>query len=302
MKELFGVTVAMVTPFTENDEVHLKGLRQLTRMLVDKGVDCLYPCGTTGEMLRMTLEERKRVAETVVAEAAGRVPVFVHCGAMRQDESIELVRHARAIGADGAGVVTPVFFGQNERELEHYYIAVAASAPDFPLYLYNIPQCSANDLKAPTVQRIKAACPNVVGIKYSWADINRTIDYTRVDGGRFSVLHGCDRAMISMLAAGCKGTVSGIAGIFPEPFVAAYRAYTEGKLAEAQAIQRHCVEFVDALKGGSNMSYFKEALKLRGIEGGHMRRPQLDIPAEETLALAQRLEALCAEAGVALRA
>ena len=298
MKKLFGITVAMVTPFGEDGAVDCAALAQLTEMLVEKGVNCLYPCGTTGEMFRMSLAERKQVAKTVVETAAGRVTVFIHCGCMNQEDTIELVRYCREIGADGAGVVTPAFFTENDRELEEYFVAVAQAAPDLPIYLYNIPQCAANDLKAPVAQRIAARCGNVVGIKYSYADINRTIDYTGINGGTFSVLHGCDRALVAMLALGCDGTVSGVACVFPEPFVAVYRAYQSGDLALAQKLQKVCVKISDILRGGSNMSYFKEALKMRGIAAGHMRRPQLDLPAEEISQLRRDLEAVCAEAGI----
>lgn len=301
MKELYGITVAMVTPFTEDGRVDLEGVAQLTQMLIDKGVNCLYPCGTTGEMLRMSVEERKQVAQTVVNTAAHRVNVFIHCGAMNQEDTIELVKYSQQIGADGAGVVTPVFFGANDRELEEYYVAVADAAPDFPIYLYNIPQCAANDLKPEVAERVAKRCKNVVGIKYSFADINRTINYINVNGGNFSVLHGCDRALIAMLALGCKGTVSGIAGVFPEPFVEAYAAYEHGDLPLAQKCQKVCVKLVDALRGGSNMSYFKEALKMRGIAAGHMRKPQLDLPQEEIDALRAQLESICAEAGISIR-
>lgn len=300
MKELYGITVAMVTPFDEDGQVNLDGVAQLTQMLIDKGVNCLYPCGTTGEMLRMSVEERKKVAETVVNTAAHRVNVFIHCGAMNQEDTIELVRHSREIGADGAGVVTPEFFGANDRELEEYYVAVASAVPDFPIYLYNIPQCAANDLKPEVARRVAERCKNVVGIKYSFADINRTIDYTNIAGGAFSVLHGCDRALVAMLAVGCKGSVSGVAGVFPEPFVDVYSAYCHGDLELAQKRQKVCVKLVDALRGGANMSYFKEALKMRGIDAGHMRKPQLDLPREEVEALRAQLEEICAEAGLSL--
>lgn len=300
MKELFGITVAMVTPFTKENKVDHQGLAELTDMLVKKGINCLYPCGTTGEMLRLSVKERKEVAETVVKTVARRITVFVHCGAMNQEDTIELVRHAQEIGADGAGVVTPVFFGQNARELEEYFVAVADSAPDFPIYLYNIPQCASNDLPVSVVENVKKRCANVVGLKYSYADINRTIDYINVNQGDFSVLHGCDRALVAMLALGAKGTVSGIACVFPEPFVACYQAYQEGNLSKAQEIQKICVKFCDTLKCGSNMSYFKEGLKMRGIHAGYMRKPQLDIGEEEIAGLKEQLELICQEAGISL--
>lgn len=302
MKELYGITVAMVTPFTDENQVDYPAVKQLTRMLVDKGADCLYPCGTTGEMFRLSLDERKKIAKTVVEEANHEVTVFIHCGAMNQEDTIELVRYCREIGADGAGVVTPIFFGANDREQEEYFVAVADSVPDFPIYLYNIPQCASNDLKVEVAQRVARRCKNVVGIKYSFADINRTIDYIGINDGTFSVLHGCDRALVAMLALGCKGTVSGVACVFPEPFVAVYQAYCQGDLKKAQQLQKVCVELGDALHCGANMSYFKEALKMRGIAGGLMRKPQLDLPEEEIADLRRKLEEICQENGLSLKA
>lgn len=73
MKKLFGITVAMVTPMTSDEKPDLVAMADLTEKLIDRGVNCLYPCGTTGEMLKLTLEERKSIAETVISTAAGRV-------------------------------------------------------------------------------------------------------------------------------------------------------------------------------------------------------------------------------------
>lgn len=297
MKKLYGITVAMVTPFTKDNQVDYEAMEQLTDMLIDKGVNCLYPCGTTGEMLRLSLDERMKIAETVVKRAAKRVNVFIHCGAMSQEDTIALVQHAEKIGADGAGVVTPQFFGANDREIEEYYVAVANSvSSNFPIYLYNIPQCASNDIKAEVAEKIRRRCPNVIGIKYSFADINRTVDYVNIDN--FSVLHGADRLLLSLLVLGCDGTVSGVAGVFPEPYVEVYKAYTEGDLERAIEKQKICVKFCDTLRRGTNMSYFKEALKMRGIPAGHMRKPQLDLPEEEIAALKEELEQLCKEAGI----
>ncbi|WP_337236768.1 dihydrodipicolinate synthase family protein [Proteus faecis] len=298
MKKLFGVTVAMVTPFDSKDQVDIKALSALTEMLVTKGVDCLYPCGTTGEMLRLSALERKNVAKTVVETANRRLPVFIHVGAMTLNETIELAKHAVDIGADGIGVVTPQFFGATERELENYFVTVTNSVPDnFPVYLYNIPQCAANNIKPELVAKVQQQCKNVIGIKYSFADNNTTLSYLAVAEG-FSVLHGYDKLFLGLLDAGCDGTVSGCACVFPEPFVNMYKAYITGNYREAKQWQQFCVKFSDALKSGANMAIFKSALTMRGLDGGHMRLPQLDLLPEENQQLKENLTQLCKEAGI----
>lgn len=283
----------MVTPFDSEGKVDTHKLERLTEFLITKGVNCLYPLGTTGEMLRVSVEERKRVAEAVVRTANGRVTVFIHVGAMNATETVELAKHAHEIGADGIGAVTPVFFGANDRELIHYYKTLSDSVPsDFPIYLYSIPQCASNDLKPEVARQIAKECGNVIGIKYSYPDYLRINDYLTINEEKFSVLPGADRLFLPALAMGCDGVVSGISGVYPEPFVAVYKAFIDGDLTKARRLQRLAIRFCEALKNGSNMAYFKEALKFRGVDAGHMKNPQLDLISEDAAALRDSLQEL----------
>lgn len=301
MKKLYGVTVAMVTPIDKNNKVDLEKTKELVELLIHKGVHCIYCCGTDGEMFHLTTEERKKVAETVVKTAKGRVVAYVHCGAMREEDTIALVKHAECIGADGVGVVTPAYFPTNDREMETYYIKVANSVSrDFPVYFYNIPQCTTNDLKPSVAQRIVQRCPNIIGIKYNYANINQTLDYTNINQGCFSVLQGDDRTVPAWLALGCDGTVSGSANVFPEPLIASYNAFMCGDLQMSLAYGKIAARFVDALQG-DNIAYFKEALKIRGFDVGMMRPPLLDLTPEQSCKLRYDLELICSQTGIPLR-
>lgn len=290
LKHLYGVTTAMVTPFDTEGKVQLELLDELTEFLISKGVHCLYPLGTTGEMLRLSVEERKAVGERVVRKANGRVTVFIHVGANTQEDTIELAQHAHAIGADGIGVVTPVFFSATDHELEEYFVKVASSVPeDFPVYLYNIPQCASNDLKASVVQNIANRCKNVIGIKYSYPDLLRVNEYLAVNDGNFSVVPGTDRLFLAELAMGCEGVVSGVSCVYPEPFVAIYNTFKDHDLEKAREYQQIANQYCETLKNGSNMSYFKAALRMRGVEVGYMKAPQIDLTESEKEVLQQEL-------------
>ena len=162
MKKLFGVTTSMTTPFDERDRVDVAALEAMTDFSIAKGTDCLYPCGTTGEMHLMSCEERELVAETVVRRAAGRVTVFIHTGAMTTEDTIRLAKHAHAIGADGIGVVTPSYFNVHDRAMVQFFVDVAQSVPaDFPVYMYGIPQCAANDLSVAVAAEVARQAPNI---------------------------------------------------------------------------------------------------------------------------------------------
>lgn len=290
MKKLHGVITAMTTPFTADNRVDVAALEAQTEFLIQKGVQCLYPCGTTGEMYLMSAQERELVAETVVKKAAGRVTVFIHVGAMTVDETIRLALHAHQIGADGVGVVTPSYFTVDDRAMVEYYKAVCSALPEgFPVYVYVIPQLAHNDISASTMEEIAAACKNVVGVKYSFADMRRINEYLRIRNGSFSVVPGADDLFLPSLSCGCDGVVSGCSGPFPEAFVAVYNAFQHGDLEGARKAQIAATELVKLMQFGADMSIFKNILTFRGVPGGHMRKPLLDLTEAQVALLKEKV-------------
>jgi 4-hydroxy-tetrahydrodipicolinate synthase len=293
LKKMHGVVAAMVTPMNMNGQIDFGALGEYIDFLIEGKVNALYPLGTTGEMLHLTLQERKDCAEAVVKRANGRITVFIHTGAARMEDVIDLSKHASVIGADGIGVVTPFFMSLTAREMQTFYMTLASSVQsDFPVYLYNIPQCAANDISPDIAASIAARCPNIVGIKYSYPDIIRTLEYVNINDGNFSVLCGPDSVFQAMLALGCDGIVSGIAGVYPELVSASYQCYLKVDRDKAKQLQHLIYKVGNMLHNGSNMAFFKRALQLRGINAGHMRAPQLDITEEEAGALSRRMSEL----------
>lgn len=274
MKKLQGVITAMTTCLDENDQVDVLATEALTEFLIEKGVDCLYPCGTTGESHLLTVEERKLIAETVVKKANGRVTVYIQVGAMTTKDTLELAKHAHEIGADGIGVVTPSYFHVDDEGIINFFTEVANSVPkDFPMYLYGIPQCAVNDISLYVAEKCAEKCENIIGIKYSYQDMHKICAYQKINNGEFSVVVGLDRLFLPSLVIGCDGTVSGVSCPIPEPFVNIYKYYKNNDLENAKIWHEIAHDVVVGLKAGSDMSIFKHALDVRGLKGGYMRKP-----------------------------
>src|SRR3972149_1727665 len=107
MKRTFqGSIVAMVTPFRDGQVGEAK-LRELVEVHVKSGTDALVPCGTTGESPTLDHEEHKRVIDVVIDAARKRIPVIAGTGSNSTAEAIDLTRHAKHAGADGALIVLP---------------------------------------------------------------------------------------------------------------------------------------------------------------------------------------------------
>lgn len=294
MKKLAGTVIPIITPLTEDDRIDVESLRKLTDYCIENGMQCLYPCGTTGEMMYLTVEERKLVAEIVVKQTAGRIPVFVHVGAWNLKDTIELAQHAVEIGADGIGVVTPVFYQLSDRGIADYYIAVAKSIPeDFPMYLYGIKQNAVNDLTKETCEMVVKECKNVIGAKYSFPDMTRLQQLMTVNDGKFSVLVGPDHLFEAVVAVGGDGVVSGNAMCIPEHYSALWKALQEGNYKLATKLQRRTNILNAIMCEDNNIAAYKVILKNEGIiSTTRMRRPMENLTEGQEKKLLQKLEKL----------
>ena len=283
MKKLYGTAVPIVTPFADEGNVDVPSLESLTEYIVGSGLQCLYPCGTTGEMCLLTQEERKLVVETVVTKTAGRIPVFAQVGAMTLKDTVELARHAVEAGCDGVGVVTPIYFKLSDRGLIDYYTTVARSLPeDFPMYLYGIPQNAVNDISVQVAEEVAKACKNVVGIKYSYPDMTRLQKFMLVNDEQFSVLVGPDHLFQAVTAVGGDGVVSGNAMIIPEHYVKLWEALQKGDQMLALRLQRRTNVLNGILCEKNNISAYKVLLREMGIiRTANMRAPMEEMTPEE---------------------
>lgn len=292
MIKLHGAVAPIVTPLTEEDTIDIKGLENLTDHLIDKGITCLYPCGTTGEMMYLTVEERKLIAETVIKKANGAVPVFVQVGAWNLKDTIELANHAAETGADGIGVVTPCFFGLSDDALFEFYKEVSESVPsDFPVYLYAIPQNAVNDISPALARRIAEACPNVIGIKYSYPNMSKIQEFMKIRNETFSVLCGPDELYEITVCAGGDGTVSGNSQCIPEHYAALTKALEEKDFEKATVIQRRTNVLNTILSAHNNIACYKAVLcEEKIISTRHMRKPMEELSDEKVKGLMESLK------------
>ena len=293
MQKLYGTVVPIVTPLTENDTIDEESLKNLVNYVIDGELQCLYPCGTTGEMMYLTVEERKKVAEITVQATAGRVPVFVHVGGWNLKDTIELAQHAEKIGADGIGVVTPAFYKLSDQGLIDFYTTVAKSVShDFPVYMYAIPQNAINDVNVAVCEAISEQCNNVLGIKYSYPDFTKLQQFMMVKDQTFSVLVGPDHLFEAVCAVGGDGVVSGNAQIIREHYAAIWSAVQKKDYELATKYQRRTNILNSVMCEINNIAAYKVLLKEEGIiKTTKMRRPMENLtPKQETELIAKMKE------------
>ena len=250
MKKLYGMVCAMITPMKEDGSLDLKSIPALCEHLYQGGVHCLYPNGTNGESILLSPQERRTQAEAIQKANAGRCVLYIQCGAVTPEETYDHVRHARKIGADGAGVMTPVFFPTDDQALRDYYGVILKETSDFPLYVYNIFSRTGNDVSASLLGELMETYDNLYGIKFSAPNLLRVEDYVHCCAARTAdVLIGNDALALCCLTAGGRGYVSGPGAVFPRYYAAVYDAFREDDLPAARAAQEKVLRLMQRMEG-----------------------------------------------------
>ena len=290
--KLEGVFPAMLTPFTKNGKnVDYDCACALAQRLAKQGVHGVFLCGTTGEGLLMTLPERKKLVEEIVAAAGKKLKVLVHSGCLDTGQTIELTRHAMEAGAAAAGVVAPGFYGYDETALFTFYKSVAAAVKGFPVLLYNLPSCAKNVLTPGLVLKL-AEIDNIVGIKDSGGMLQKQ-DRILIDVGKnFSVINGCDEFSFQALVGGANGSVSSTANVIPEVFLDIFNGVKSGQFKKARTAQDKLGRAAEKFQYGAMVAYYKEGLRLRGFDPGFVRPPQRELTASEKKTFAKDLKGL----------
>lgn len=267
-----GSIPALVTPF-KNGAVDRDSFAALIERQIAGGSSALVPVGTTGETSTLSTQEHKDVVTLCVEIAAGRVPVIAGAGANATDEAIELVRHAKAVGADAALVVCPYYNNPNQDGLEAHYRKINDEV-SLPVILYNVPGRTVVDLKPETVARL-AVLPNIVGIKDATGDMERVSQHAAMipANTQFVQLSGDDSSALGHLAMGGMGCISVTANVVPEACAAMHAAFVDGNLAEAQAIERRLIALHKALFCSPSPGPAKYALSKLGLCAPDVRLP-----------------------------
>lgn len=266
-----GVTPAMATPLLPGSHtVNTAVVPQLVDFLIAAGVKGLFIGGTTGEGTQLDPDQRLALHEAAVSAAAGRVPVLVHVGAQRTETAVALAEAARTAATPPAAIVamTPAFYGMHDDALARYYEAIAAAAPDLPLFLYDIPQFAVNGISPALLGRLCREIPSLAGMKTSRVDVQivrQLID--ALPPGRI-LLAGNESAALGLLALGADGLISGLSTAIPEPFVTLTRAVGAGDLPGAQRIQQTINRLLALLPAGARLGGIKAILDQRGIPVG----------------------------------
>ena len=277
-ERITGILTPNITPVDADGRVDEQKLRGYVDWLIERGVDGLYPNGSTGEFVRFSAEERRQIVGVVVDQTAGRVPVLAGAAEANVKATIEACDAYGELGVRAVAIVAPFYYRLSSEGVYAYFREIAENV-EVDVTLYNIP-LFASPIDVDTVVRLAAEFPRVVGIKDSSGDLPnmmRMISAIRPMRDDFTFLTGWDASLAPMLLAGADGGTNATSGVVPELTKAIYRNVVDGSIDEAMRLQYQLIPLFDAMISlGEFPEGFRAGARSRGWDLGAGRVPLSD--------------------------
>ncbi len=291
-----GILTPNITPVDALGRVDETTLRGYVDWLIQRGVDGLYPNGSTGEFVRFTADERRRIVQIVVDQTAGRVPVLAGAAEANVKETIAACEAYGEMGVRAVAIVAPFYYRLSDQGVYAYFREIADTV-SVDVTLYNIP-LFASPIEVGTVIRLASECPRVIGIKDSSGDLPnmlRMMAAIRPLRSEFSFLTGWDASLAPFLIAGVDGGTNATSGVVPELTRAIHRAVEAGNVDLAMQLQYQLLPLFDAMIGlGEFPEGFRAGARSRGWNLGPGRVPLSDSQRAAVARTQQEIDALVA--------
>jgi len=231
-----GVFAAALTPLARGGaSLDEAAFAPYVEFLASGGVDGILACGTTGEGILLTLEERRCAAELFLAAAAAHgLDVAVHCCAQTTADTAALAAHAAEAGAAGVAVIAPPYYALDEPALDAHFAAAAAACAPLPFYVYEFEARAGYAVPIPVIDRLRERAPNLRGLKVSDRPWERVEQYL-LDG--LDIFVGAEALVVRGLEHGAAGAVSGLASVYPDVVAALVRERTPARTTEAERLR-----------------------------------------------------------------
>ena len=275
---------ALITPTKEDESVNYEALEQIVERQIQNGVEGFYCCGSSGEGLLLTLEERKQVLEHVLKAADGRVPVVSHVGTIRTRDVIDLADHAISAGALAVSMIPPYYYKFSMDEIMGYYEDVIRALPNVPAIVYNIPQFTGVEFNKDNAGRLLGN-ENIVGIKHTSTNLYGLERIGQAFPGK-ALINGFDEQFLGALSMGSVATIGTTVNLFAPLFHKVRDVFDRGDMAEAYRWQHAINDRVEATVKVGIFNAMKYGWTLRGVDCGFCRAPFKPLGPEARQAMA----------------
>ena len=275
---LNGLFPALLTPFKENEALDENGLKLLVERLVNQGADGLYVCGSSGEVMLLSLEERKRILEIVTGMVGDRLTVVAHIGCQRTADTLELALHAQRQGARAISALPPIYYKYTIQEVSAYYRELM-DAVKLPFIVYNAPVFTGMSFDQSNIAEIFAH-PNACGMKFTSYD-SYSMQRLLSQYPQKTMINGHDETYLPSLALGVECAIGSTLNFTLGNFRHITERFQAGDMKTARNGQDKINGIMDILLEVGIFRGLKGVMALLGLSLGNCRRPIMPITNQE---------------------
>ena len=271
-KDLYGMGVALVTPFNATGEVDYEALDRLVDYQIASHTDFLCVLGTTAETPTLSEEEKYAVRKAVVERNAGRLPILLGYGGNCTRSIVKQLSGDRLDDVDAILSVVP-YYNKPTQEGMYAHFKAISEATDLPIILYNVPGRTGVNMLPETTLRLAADCKNIVGIKEASGNIEQIEYILRHRPEGFKVFSGDDGITLPLIKSGADGVISVLGNAYAAEFAELVHLAQAADFAAAEAIDKRFAELYKLLFVDGNPAGVKCLMELRGMLQDVLRLP-----------------------------
>jgi 4-hydroxy-2-oxoglutarate aldolase len=274
MIKLQGIYPPIATPFDSNGEIYKAKLRHNVEKWNLTALSGYVVCGSTGESVYLTTEEKMRLWEWVAEYSAPEKLLMAGTGMESVRETVWLTNKAAELGYRAAMVRTPHYYKNllNNASAQALYFRAVADQSKIPLMIYNWPQATGVDIPAEAVAALSEH-PNIIAIKESSGNLEKVMQMLREVKPGFQVLVGSAPTLWPSFTVGAVGAVLAFANAAPYATVTIWEAYRTRETEAARDWQNRIGRAAYLVTTRYGVPGLKYAMDLNGYYGGPPRLP-----------------------------
>ncbi len=277
IQHLSGLIAAPFTPMNSDGSLNLNIIASYYQFLKHNGVKGAFICGSTGEGVSLTLNEKKEVAEAWAncTRDDNDFKVMTLLGGTSIADCIDLAKHAKSIGLYAVSFTAPFYFKPASVEmLAKCCIEIGSAVPDLPFYYYHLPVLNGVQFEMfSLLKAIDGKMPNFAGIKYTHEDFMDYLSCLHFREGKYDMLWGRDENMLAALVLGAKGAVGSTFNYAAPLYHKMIDAFDKMDLITARNLQQKSIDMIRLLGNYGGISVGKTFMKSVGMDCGEFRLP-----------------------------
>ena len=272
MNQLFtGAGVALITPFTANNQIDYKALETIIENQVQGKMDYLVALGTTAESATLTSEEKSNVIQCAKANS-GNIPVVVGMGGNDTQAIINQIKKTNLDDISGLLIVTPYYNRPSQEGMFRHYSTIAKESP-LPIILYNVPSRTGVNLEAETVVRLAEASDKIIAVKEASGIMSQIATISKYTPENFTMISGDDVLALPTTTIGGKGLISVIANALPSKVSKMMHLALAGNYSEATKIHFELIDLFKLIFKEGNPGGIKALMHIQGTIENELRLP-----------------------------